>query len=355
MTSCQMWACQFSNKLRAHVARQSVTMATEQCATTALFLLISICTTGTEAATSPIVQSPASVHIFEGGSVTLNCTFHLKGLGTYSWRRDDSPIDFQSPRYKKRIMKADHNAFSSRNDASIQIKNMTQCESGTYYCEIEIMGNQKLAGNGTLVTVQHTCDKLGSLKKHPFDWMWAAVAGGVTLLITLALLVVIIVLARRNKAYALLVRECSSFDSAKEPEMPQRNKVRNHAQHQVNACPSIWLHALSHPIILSTQFKEIVRGSVKLRTRDNRKSFEMDKPDIIMLSMRYVPLQFHKQSLGGSTILGMVTEIRLQYYSEQTIFFSSEDALKHPRGRLQRLGFPLDNLGLNGRVLVCAP
>ncbi|XP_041069067.1 myelin protein zero-like protein 1 [Carcharodon carcharias] len=207
-------------------------MAAEQCATTALFLLISICTTGIEAATPSIVQSPASVHIFEGGSVTLNCTFRLTGLGTYSWRRDDSPIDFQSPRYKKRIMKADHDAFSSRKDASIQIKNMTQCESGTYYCEIEIMGKQKLTGIGTLVTVQHTCDKLGSLKTHPLDWMWVAVAGGVTLLFTLALLVVIIVLARRNKAYALLVRECSSLNSAKELELPQRNKVRNHAEHE---------------------------------------------------------------------------------------------------------------------------
>ncbi|XP_078075384.1 uncharacterized protein LOC144497820 [Mustelus asterias] len=210
-------------------------MATERWATTSLFLLISSCLTGTEAATSPVVQRPGSVHIFQGESVILNCSFQLQGLGTYSWRRDDNPIDFDSPRYKNRIVKADQHAFNSRKDASIRIKNMTECESGIYYCEIEILGKPKQSGNGTSVTVQHVCDKSLPVNNFLFDWMWIAVAGGVTLLIILVLLMVIIVLARRNKAYALLVRECSSFDCAKEPEVPQRKKVRevrDHVQHQ---------------------------------------------------------------------------------------------------------------------------
>ncbi|XP_067830065.1 uncharacterized protein [Heptranchias perlo] len=79
---------------------------------------------------------------------------------------------------------------------------------------------------------EDSCDKPNSLKSSQFDWMWVAVAGGVTILITLTLLVVIAVLVRRNKAYALLVRECTSFDSAKEPELPHRNKVQSHANHQ---------------------------------------------------------------------------------------------------------------------------
>ncbi|XP_072329661.1 uncharacterized protein [Scyliorhinus torazame] len=211
---------------------QSVTMAAERWATTSLFLLISSFSTGMEAVISRVVQAPASIHIFQGGNVTLNCSFRLDGLGTYSWRRDDSPIDFDSPRYKQRIIKADQEAFKSRKDASIHIKHMTECESGIYYCEIEMLGKPKQTGNGTLVTVEHVCDKSRPFNNFTFDWMWIAVAGGVALLVTLALLVVIIFLTRRNKAYALLVRECSSFDCTKETEPPQRKKRRNPAQHQ---------------------------------------------------------------------------------------------------------------------------
>ncbi|XP_048472708.1 natural cytotoxicity triggering receptor 3-like isoform X2 [Rhincodon typus] len=195
-------------------------MVTERWSTAALFVLISMSLSGMEA--GDVVQTPTSIHVMEGESVILNCSFHLQGLGAYSWRRDDSPINFESPRYKQRIIKADHHAFKSGKDASIQITNTTECDSGTYYCEIEIMGKQKSTGNGTVVTVErHACDKAKYLKTMSFEWIWIAVAGGVTLLVTLSLLVVIIILARRNKAYALLVRECSSFDSTKELEYPR--------------------------------------------------------------------------------------------------------------------------------------
>ncbi|XP_067865603.1 natural cytotoxicity triggering receptor 3-like isoform X2 [Heterodontus francisci] len=206
-------------------------MAIERWTTTSVFLLISIFLADNEAATSQIIQRPISVRVFQGDSVILNCTFRLEGLGTYSWRRDNSVIDFESPKYKKRVIKADYNAFKLRRDASIQINNMTECDSGIYYCEIDIMGKQKLVGNGSSVIVQHSCDK-PNRSSLQFEWLWIAVAGGVTLLVTLPLLVVIIVLAQRNKAYALLVRECSSFDSAKEPELSNRNKAQNHATHQ---------------------------------------------------------------------------------------------------------------------------
>ncbi|XP_072406233.1 uncharacterized protein [Chiloscyllium punctatum] len=209
-------------------------MLTERWSTAPFFLIFSISLSGMDA--GDVVQAPKNIHITQGQSVILNCSFRLQGLGTYSWRRDDIPIDFDSPRYKQRITKADTNAFKLRKDASIQIKNMSECDSGRYFCEIEIMGKQKSTGNGTMVTVErHACDKERPLKALPFDWIWIAVAGGVTLLVTLSLLVVIIILARRNKAYALLVRECSSFDSAKEQELPQRNKMRNPAQHQRDA------------------------------------------------------------------------------------------------------------------------
>uniref|UniRef100_UPI00398E9DB9 uncharacterized protein n=1 Tax=Pristiophorus japonicus TaxID=55135 RepID=UPI00398E9DB9 len=159
-----------------------------------------------EAASSPIVQSPSSIHIFQGNSVTLNCTFSLKGVGTTSWRKGNTPLDFDSPQYKKRVTKPDEKAFKLKKDASIHIKNMTECESGMYYCEIEIMGQEKVVGNGTLVTVKHTCGKVNSLTKFQFDWYWIAVVGGGALLITVILLIVITVLIQRNKAYALLVR-----------------------------------------------------------------------------------------------------------------------------------------------------
>ncbi|XP_072887882.1 uncharacterized protein [Hemitrygon akajei] len=201
-------------------------------ATAIFFLLISEILPGTEAKNGLVFQTPATIHLFEGDTLILNCTFKLKGVATYTWHKDDCPMHLKSQRYKDRTVVPNQLSFQTMNDASIWIKNVTVFDSGRYDCEIAVLGQEKEKGDGTLVTVNKNCKTAMHSKGIHLEWQWLGIAGGVAFLITLLLLVVIAVLARRNKAYALLVRECTSFDSAKEPIAPPRRKMNDHAYHQ---------------------------------------------------------------------------------------------------------------------------
>ncbi|XP_072115332.1 uncharacterized protein [Mobula birostris] len=201
-------------------------------ATVIVFLLISDILPGTETVTGRVFQTPATVHLSEGTTLVLNCTFDLSGVLTYTWSKDDCPMDFKSQRYKDKVVRPDPNRFKIKKDASIQIKNVTIFDSGMYYCEIDEMGKGKNKGSGTLVTVSRSWKTENQSVGIHLEWQWIGIAGGVVFLIILILLVVIAVLTRRNKAYALLVRECTSFDSAKEPIAPPRRKMNEHANCQ---------------------------------------------------------------------------------------------------------------------------
>ncbi|XP_051899784.1 uncharacterized protein LOC127586044 isoform X2 [Pristis pectinata] len=207
-------------------------MAVYRWATVIAFFLISDVWSGTEANKYPVHQTPALLHVFEGDDLVLNCTFEFNGILTYNWQKDGCPIDFISGRYKNRVVLPDKNVFKTKKDASIQIKNVTLFDSGMYHCQLDVMSKGKYKGDGTLVIVRDICRKERQLEGIQFHWLWTGVAGGVVFLITVILLVVIAFLARRNKAYALLVRECTSFDSAKEPIAAPRRKMHDHANHQ---------------------------------------------------------------------------------------------------------------------------
>ncbi|XP_062904152.1 uncharacterized protein LOC134346627 isoform X2 [Mobula hypostoma] len=166
-------------------------------ATVFVFLLISDILPGTETVTGQVFQTPATVHLSEGTTLVLNCTFELNGVLTYTWSKDDCPMDFKSQRYKDKVVRPDPNRFKINKDASIRIKNVTIFDSGMYYCQIDEMGKEKKNGSGTLVIVSRS---------------WKA--------------------ENQSVAYALLVRECTSFDSAKEPIAPPRRKMNDHANCQ---------------------------------------------------------------------------------------------------------------------------
>ncbi|XP_078271943.1 uncharacterized protein LOC144602685 [Rhinoraja longicauda] len=207
-------------------------MAADGWAIAVMFLLISQALPGIESNKIAVSQMPASIHVFEGDNVNLNCFFKPGGITSYTWHKDSCLVDLKAERYKKRVVLPDDERFKTKGDASIQIKNISLVDSGVYRCDIDSMGKGNTAGPGTLVLVHENCAKANNPTSPLPDWMWIAVTGGVAFLIILLLLAAIGVLARRNKAYALLVRECSSFDSAKEPIAAPRIRTMDHPNHQ---------------------------------------------------------------------------------------------------------------------------
>ncbi|XP_059826887.1 uncharacterized protein LOC132394584 isoform X3 [Hypanus sabinus] len=178
-------------------------------ATAIVFLLISEILPGTEAKNGPVFQTPATIHLFEGDTLMLNCTFKLSGVASYTWHKDDCLMDLKSQRYEGRTVLPVKSTFLTKKDASIWIKNVTVFDSGRYYCKIAELGKSEEKGDGTLVTVNKNCKTAMHSRAIHLDWQWIGIA-----------------------AYALLVRECTSFDSAKEPIAPPRRKMNDHANHQ---------------------------------------------------------------------------------------------------------------------------
>ncbi|XP_059826886.1 uncharacterized protein LOC132394584 isoform X2 [Hypanus sabinus] len=190
-------------------------------ATAIVFLLISEILPGTEAKNGPVFQTPATIHLFEGDTLMLNCTFKLSGVASYTWHKDDCLMDLKSQRYEGRTVLPVKSTFLTKKDASIWIKNVTVFDSGRYYCKIAELGKSEEKGDGTLVTVNKNCKTAMHSRAIHLDWQWIGIAG---IIIDFAILLF--------TAYALLVRECTSFDSAKEPIAPPRRKMNDHANHQ---------------------------------------------------------------------------------------------------------------------------
>ncbi|XP_069771691.1 uncharacterized protein [Narcine bancroftii] len=221
-------------------SKKSATMAVYRWAKAAVFLLFSNALSGIKSNKLQVFQVHDSLSIMKGSNLTLNCTFDLDGVATYKWFKDGCPMNFKSQRYKHRIVPPTPDAFKNRKDASIQMKNVMLFDSGIYLCQIDVMSKGKYNGSGTSVSVHENCGKKIRLQDTQcVDLLWIIVTGGAGFLIIVTLLVVVIVLAQRNKAYALLVRESSSFDSAKEPIPPPRNRKKNHARPK---CEDAHLH-----------------------------------------------------------------------------------------------------------------
>lgn len=207
-------------------------MAVDVWAIAVTFLLIAHALPGIESNKLVVSQTPASIRVVEGDNVNLSCYFQAQGVASYTWHKDCCLLDFKSQQYNKRTVTPDADRFKSKGDASIQIKNISLVDAGIYRCNIDAMGRGKGAGSGTEVIVHEICGNANKATSSLPEWMWIAVTGGGAFLIILLLLVVIGVLARRNKAYAALVRECSSFDSAKEPIAAPRKRMTDHPNHQ---------------------------------------------------------------------------------------------------------------------------
>uniref|UniRef100_A0A803K4S7 Ig-like domain-containing protein n=1 Tax=Xenopus tropicalis TaxID=8364 RepID=A0A803K4S7_XENTR len=106
-----------------------------------------------------IQKVSAATSLEHAGSVTLNCTFDAEH-NTYSvtWflgcENKSNLVDH--PCYKHRVQ-------FDNNKRQVTISNLTETDSGTYCCSVEVANGKRGAGNGTRVEVKQRQCKSGTV------------------------------------------------------------------------------------------------------------------------------------------------------------------------------------------------
>ncbi|GCC33669.1 hypothetical protein chiPu_0012139 [Chiloscyllium punctatum] len=106
-----------------------------------------------------VLQSP-NVHVTEGESVQLNCTFDAppNAVGRIVWRRaiENMEVSNSNPFYKKRLEKSGAELFV-QGKAFIKLNRVLKLDSDFYYCEVELPAIGR--GNGTATQLVVTDSK----------------------------------------------------------------------------------------------------------------------------------------------------------------------------------------------------
>ncbi|XP_048376288.1 uncharacterized protein LOC125446623 [Stegostoma tigrinum] len=109
-----------------------------------------------------VFQSPDVVHVTEGASVQLNCTFETLGpVGQIVWKRafENAEVSVRNPFYERRLETLGSELFA-QGKASIKINRVSKIDSDYYYCQVEFMTIGKSHGTTTqlVVTDQYGTD-----------------------------------------------------------------------------------------------------------------------------------------------------------------------------------------------------
>ncbi|XP_043533739.1 uncharacterized protein LOC122541178 [Chiloscyllium plagiosum] len=109
-----------------------------------------------------VVQSP-NVHVTEGESVQLNCTFDvLNTVGRIVWRRaiENMEISNSNPFYKRRLEKSGAELFV-QGKAFIKLNRVLKLDSDFYYCEVEFpaIGSRNGTATQLVVTDKNRADR----------------------------------------------------------------------------------------------------------------------------------------------------------------------------------------------------
>ncbi|XP_038673032.1 uncharacterized protein LOC119976539 isoform X2 [Scyliorhinus canicula] len=106
-----------------------------------------------------VYQFPPFITAAEGESVILKCALGFEGkhslIGAARWTRG-KPGGYKldnSPFYKNRLERSD-SASIGNNRIFINISDLLQDDSDTYYCHVSFMGTEERCGNGTHLHVK---------------------------------------------------------------------------------------------------------------------------------------------------------------------------------------------------------
>ncbi|XP_048376213.1 uncharacterized protein LOC125446574 [Stegostoma tigrinum] len=192
------------------------------CSIAALALMIFVLTTGVHSSNEVVVQSPLSADLLEGDTVTLECNISIPGPKSYKWLKNDLPIRQAIPMYAERVTDTPV-TFENPLVINLRIKNLTECDSGTYYCVMEKLGDQ-FKGVGTKLGVR----RVSREKQCPSNIIHIAAAAAAVSVLCIALIVVSVQLRQRSKACIALQRQFVAYITEKSAEsVPPKQKGKH--------------------------------------------------------------------------------------------------------------------------------
>ncbi|XP_038673031.1 uncharacterized protein LOC119976539 isoform X1 [Scyliorhinus canicula] len=153
-----------------------------------------------------VYQFPPFITAAEGESVILKCALGFEGkhslIGAARWTRG-KPGGYKldnSPFYKNRLERSD-SASIGNNRIFINISDLLQDDSDTYYCHVSFMGTEERCGNGTHLHVKRKVPKENNENPHLILGL-----GGALVLLGLIVIVLISGLTWQNKVILRLNR-----------------------------------------------------------------------------------------------------------------------------------------------------
>ncbi|XP_078075386.1 tyrosine-protein phosphatase non-receptor type substrate 1-like [Mustelus asterias] len=190
--------------------------------------------TGVHSAKPNVQQTPRSMSLTEGHSVTMNCIINIAGPKVYTWLKNDLEARQAISAYTKRVTEEkgtskDPNVILT----SLEIRNVTECDSGTYYCRVNNVG-QITKGAGTTLTVTRVTQKV----KCSINYVLIGVSAGVIGLLCISLIIVLLRLQQRNKACIALQRQFVAYITEKSTESLPLKPKGHHKRREGSASSS---------------------------------------------------------------------------------------------------------------------
>ncbi|GCB69714.1 hypothetical protein scyTo_0001113 [Scyliorhinus torazame] len=158
-----------------------------------------------------IQQKPRSVNLVEGASVTMTCIINFSGPKVNKWQKNDQPIMHAILNHKGRVSEGRNMSKDPKLLLPyLRIQNLTECDSGTYYCMLDTVG--KMAnGTGTTLTVTRVAQVQCSSINSVHIGVSAALMG----MLCISLIIVSVLLNQRNKACIALQRQFVAYITEK--------------------------------------------------------------------------------------------------------------------------------------------
>ncbi|XP_067865306.1 uncharacterized protein [Heterodontus francisci] len=174
-------------------------------------------------------QTPQLIQLVESKNVVMDCTINFAGPKTYKWLKNGLPVSQTIPKYNERVAESMRESENQKVLLlSLRIRNLTECDSGKYYCTMENLGKIK-KGAGTTLTVTRVSQEVQCV---PINIIHIGVSAGVIAVLCVSLIVVSVRLIQRNKACIVLQRQFVAYITEKSTGSVPSNQERKHKRGQ---------------------------------------------------------------------------------------------------------------------------
>ncbi|XP_072115330.1 uncharacterized protein [Mobula birostris] len=169
---------------------------------------------------NPVRQTPSHLQLLEGQKATINCTADFHGGKTCTWLKDDLKVSQSVWKFRERVSER-RETDGQKLSTFLEIRNLTECDSATYYCEMSTVDSTK-KGDGTKIIVRR------APQSNAINIIFIGVSAGVIAALVIALIIVSAQLRWRTKACITLQRQFVHYVTEKSTEYLKMNKKTRH-------------------------------------------------------------------------------------------------------------------------------